>query len=96
VQGDEGPAQKEYEYTMVNSNYISWSVSESKKGRREAHKSLIFSGRHFKSAVEVAERRNLVYEFKSILRRDPKGRILAGLYFCLTPVRNYFLGLTIR
>lgn len=86
VQGHTGPSQTEYEYSMINSNYISWSVSETKKGLRESHKSLIFSGRHFKSAVEVAERRNLVYTFKSIIRRDLKGKILAGIYFCLTTV----------
>ena len=74
---------------MITPNYISWSVTETKKGIREAHTSLIFSGRGFKSAVEVAERRNLAYEFKSVLRRDPKGNILAGLYFCVVSVNNY-------
>lgn len=33
------------------------------------------------TAVDVTERRNLVYNFRSLLSRDPKGHLIAGLYF---------------
>ncbi|CAG7732267.1 unnamed protein product [Allacma fusca] len=81
VQSDDGRAKKEYEYTMATPEYVSWHVMSTKQGIRETHTSLVFTGRPFLSAVDVAERRNLIYNFKSLLRRDPKGRLIAGLYF---------------
>lgn len=87
LQGDDERVKKEYEYTWLTPNYIAWSATETKKGIPECYTSLIFSGSPFLSAVEVAERRNLVYDFKSIIRRDPKGNILSGLYFAVNPAK---------
>lgn len=39
--------------------------------------------REYLTAVDVTERRNLVYNFRSLLSRDPKGNLIAGLYFKL-------------
>lgn len=37
----------------------------------------------YRTAVDVTVRRNLVYDFRSLLARDSKGRVTAGLYFPL-------------
>jgi hypothetical protein len=87
TQGDDQRVRKEYEYTWMDQNYIGWSATETKKGIQECYTSLIYVRSAFLSAIDVAERRNLVYDFKSILRRDPKGNILAGLYFAVNPQR---------
>lgn len=33
------------------------------------------------TAVDVTERRNLAYNFRSLLSRDQKGHLIAGVYF---------------
>lgn len=43
--------------------------------------SLIYVGAPFTSPVDVTERRNLVYDFRSIVARDTKGTPLAGMHF---------------
>lgn len=40
----------------------------------------------FLSPVDCTERRNLVYNFKSLLKRDEKGNVVAGIYFALKPI----------
>lgn len=45
----------------------------------------------FLSPVDCTERRNLVYNFKSLLKRDARGNVIAGLYFGLKPFElGYF------
>jgi hypothetical protein len=88
VQADDGTSKKEYEYTITSPEYISWHDTETKKGKTSSQVHLIFVARPFLSGVDFAERRNLVYNFKSMLKRDPKGRVLAGFYFPLTRVSN--------
>lgn len=46
--------------------------------------SVIFVDRPFRNAIDVAERRNLVYDFRSLLARDTKGHLIAGIYFSVT------------
>lgn len=86
MQNDDGKTKKEYEYTRATKDYVAWHVTDTRDGSKRSHTSLIFTGRTFLSAVDVAERRNLIYTFKSLLRRDPKGRLLAGIYFNVQPV----------
>jgi hypothetical protein len=66
---------------------VVWHVQETARpsGLSTEMLSLIYVDRPFLSAVECAERRNLVYSFKSLLARDTKGHVLAGLYFNLDP-----------
>lgn len=40
----------------------------------------------FLSPVDCTERRNLVYNFKSLLKRDEEGNVIAGVYFALKPI----------
>lgn len=75
---------KEYDYTMVTDEYVNWHVAETKRGNTATYDNLIFVAKPFLSGLDVAERRNLVYDFKSLLKRDPKGQLIAGMYFPLT------------
>lgn len=72
--------QKEYCYqTMVGEKYIQWSVWNNGSSKPESN--LVYIGASYHSPVCVTERRNLVYNFRSLLATDSKGRLLAGVYF---------------
>lgn len=63
---------------MVGEKYIQWSVwNDSPK----PESNLVYIGASYHSPVCVTERRNLVYNFRSLLATDRKGRLLAGVYF---------------
>lgn len=42
------------------------------------------------TAIDVTERRNLVYDFRSLLSRDTKGHLIAGCYFKIKPGQQEF------
>jgi len=87
VKSDDGRVKKIYDYSLLTADYVGWDVKSVKaNGDKTLHTSLIFIGGKFLSAVEISERRNLIYDFKSLLRRDPKGRVVAGLYFSIAKV----------
>lgn len=46
--------------------------------------SLVYVHKPYYTAVDVTVRRNLVYNFRSLLARDTKGQVLAGLYFLVS------------
>ncbi|XP_075210543.1 uncharacterized protein LOC142317887 [Lycorma delicatula] len=83
TQSKEGDSKKDYNYSFAPSKkYVIWRVRE-KRGlspEKMSH-SVIYIERPFKNAVNVAERRNLVYNFRSLLQRDTKGHLTAGIYF---------------
>uniref|UniRef100_A0A8D8W8Q6 Uncharacterized protein n=1 Tax=Cacopsylla melanoneura TaxID=428564 RepID=A0A8D8W8Q6_9HEMI len=74
-----------YSYSIhpVDSAYIVWSMVtiNHTTGAKDGYQSLIYIGAPFLSPVDVTERRNLVYEFRSLVARDTKGHALAGLHF---------------
>lgn len=71
--------QKEYCYqTMVGEKYVQWSVWN---GSPKPETNLVYIGASYHSPVSVTERRNLVYNFRSLLATDSKGHLLAGVYF---------------
>lgn len=47
--------------------------------------SLIYVEQPYRTAIDVTVRRNLVYNFRSLLSRDAKGRVCAGMYFPVVP-----------
>lgn len=83
VQSDEPGCKREYCYTFSHesTNYIAWHERTTRNGKQMFEESAIYVGRPFRSAVDVTARRNLVYEFRSLVSRDAKGRVFAGLYF---------------
>lgn len=71
--------QKEYCYQMmVGEKYVQWSVWN---GSSKPETNLVYVGASYHSPVCVTERRNLVYNFRSLLATDSKGHLLAGVYF---------------
>lgn len=73
-----------YSYWPDNPAFVSWEVTEEREGKAPHHHiSLIHIARPFLSGVDVAERRNLAYPFKTLVGRDQSGRLTCGLYFPL-------------
>lgn len=84
TQSEENNNKKEYCYSFcsVNANFIEWTERNTRSdGVSKSFSSLIFIARPYLTAVDVTERRNLVYDFRSLLSRDPKGHVTAGIYF---------------
>lgn len=83
TQSDEPNCRKEYNYTfnVLNSGYVEWQERETRGTALKCQTSLVYVARPYLDGVNVTERRNLVYNFKSLLSRDQKGHLIAGLYF---------------
>lgn len=83
TQMDEPHCRKEYNYTFNQDNpgYVEWQERETRGGIVKCQISLVFVGKPYQDAVNVTERRNLVYNFRSLLSRDQKGHLRAGMYF---------------
>lgn len=82
VQSDEVQCRREYCYKMGPSrNFISWIERTTRSGNVQEFESLVYVGRPYRTAISVTVRRNLVYNFRSLLSRDAKGRVFAGIYF---------------
>lgn len=83
TQSEESNLKKEYNYAFseTNSKYVEWLERETRQGIVKSIESLIYISRPYMTAVDVTERRNLVYDFRSLLSRDSKGQLKAGLYF---------------
>jgi len=82
--GGTARSQRMYNYTLHPSGrYVLWDVKEIRRSVELHESALIYTHQAFLSPVECTERRNLVYSFKSLLKRDSKGNVLAGVYFPL-------------
>ncbi|CRK98790.1 CLUMA_CG012002, isoform A, partial [Clunio marinus] len=83
TQSDEPGCKREYCYTFshMSDNFITWRERTTRNGQQKYEISLIYVDRPYKTAIDVTVRRNLVYDFRSLLSRDPKGRVFAGIYF---------------
>ncbi|GBP08937.1 hypothetical protein EVAR_78311_1 [Eumeta japonica] len=85
TQSDEPHCRKEYNYqfNQHNINYVEWHERETRGAAVKERLSLVYVARPYLSAVAVTEKRNLVWDLRSLLARDPKGRLAAGIYFPL-------------
>ncbi|XP_026318408.1 uncharacterized protein LOC113229129 [Hyposmocoma kahamanoa] len=83
TQSDEPHCRKEYSYTFnpQNSSYVEWHERETRGAALKCQTSLVYAARPYLDGVNVTERRNLVYNFRSLLSRDQKGHLMAGIYF---------------
>lgn len=71
-----------YQYLERNSAIIGWTVEEKRPGQpTKVVLNRVHPNKPFLSGVDIAERRNLVYSFKSLLGRDEYGQLNCGLYF---------------
>lgn len=85
IQSDQPHCRKEYNYqlNLQNTNYIEWHERETRGSNVKERLSLIYVARAYLTAVSVTEKRNLVWDLRSLLARDPKGNLTAGIYFPL-------------
>lgn len=83
TQSDETHCKREYSYVLshLNTNFITWTERVTRAGKQQYEMSVIYIERPYRTAIDVTVRRNLVYNFRSLLSRDAKGRVCAGLYF---------------
>ncbi|XP_039756090.1 uncharacterized protein LOC120630854 [Pararge aegeria] len=83
TQSDEPHCKKEYNYqfNLHNCNYVEWHERETRGDKVKERLSLVYVARAYLSAVQVTEKRNLVWDMKSLLARNPKGHLTAGIYF---------------
>lgn len=84
TQSDEPNCKKEYNYCLCaeDPDYVEWHERETRPGALERTQvALIYMARPYLTAIDVTERRNLVYNFRSLLARDTKGHVIAGIYF---------------
>ncbi|XP_049539329.1 uncharacterized protein LOC125953666 [Anopheles darlingi] len=87
TQSDEPHCKREYSYAFheLNDGYITWTERMIRGAKQQYEQSLVYIGRPYRTAIDVTVRRNLVYNFRSLLSRDAKGRVCAGLYFPVVP-----------
>ncbi|GFT32447.1 uncharacterized protein NPIL_103091 [Nephila pilipes] len=71
-------SKKEYNYTF-DANYIQWHVKETRSGKVNSWTNLVYVGRKFLNYINVSEKRNLVFNFRTIVKRNAKQPV-AGLY----------------
>lgn len=92
IQSEEASVSKEYNYSFskFNSKYIEWTERETRNGIQKTQTSLVYVSRPYMTAIDVTERRNLVYDFRSLLSRDTKGHLIAGCYFKIKPGQQEF------
>lgn len=84
TQSDEPTCKKEYNYCLCadDSDYVEWHERKTRPGALERTQvALIYVARPYLTAIDVTERRNLVYNRRSLIARDTKGHITAGIYF---------------
>lgn len=83
-----------YWFWPDNPSFVAWEVTEERE-RKPAHQhiSLIHVARPFLSGIDVAERRNLAYPFKTLVAREPTGRLRCGLYFPLRDCHRSYVTL---
>lgn len=83
TQSNEPGCKREYCYTFSHKSdcYITWRERITRNGQQKYEISIIYVDRPYRTAIDVTVRRNLVYDFRSLLSRDAKGRVFAGIYF---------------
>ncbi|XP_070528253.1 uncharacterized protein [Cardiocondyla obscurior] len=84
TQSDELTCKKEYNYCLCaeDPDYVEWHERRTRPGALESTQvALIYVARPYLTAIDVTERRNLVYNQRSLLARDTKGHVTAGIYF---------------
>jgi len=84
TQSDEPTCKKEYNYCLCDKDldYVEWHERKTRPGALEKMQiALIYVARPYLTAIDVTERRNLVYNYRSLLARDTKGHVTAGIYF---------------
>lgn len=77
-----------YNYCLQNKKFVEWMERETRGDEQSFKSSLIYVEQPYVTAIDVTVRRNLVYNFRSLLSRDAKGRVFAGIYLPVVPNSN--------
>ncbi|KAI8038590.1 hypothetical protein M5D96_008498 [Drosophila gunungcola] len=72
-----------YAYSQQSGKFVEWKEREIRGEDTSYKTSLIYVAQEYITAIDVTVRRNLVYNFRSLLSRDAKGQVYAGIYFPL-------------
>ncbi|XP_017073041.2 uncharacterized protein LOC108109147 [Drosophila eugracilis] len=72
-----------YVYSQQNGKFVEWKEREIRGEDTSFKTSLVYVAQEYITAIDVTVRRNLVYNFRSLLSRDAKGQVYAGIYFPL-------------
>lgn len=83
IQSHEPHLKREYcyKFNAMNDDFVEWSERTTRGDQHNHEISLIYIKHPYRTAIDVTVRRNLVYNFRSLLSRDAKGRVCAGIYF---------------
>ena len=87
TQSDEPESKKEYNYVLCaeDPQYVEWHEKQTRRSALERSQvALIYVARAYLTAIDVTERRNIVYNAKSLVARDSKGHVVAGFCFRVT------------
>lgn len=77
-----------YNYSIHSNKFVEWKEREIRGDQPTYKSSLVYVDQPYVTAIDVTVRRNLVYDFRSLLSRDAKGRVFAGVYLPLLPNCN--------
>lgn len=72
-----------YAFSQQNGKFVEWKEREIRGDDASFKTSLVYVEQEYITAIDVTVRRNLVYNFRSLLSRDAKGQVYAGIYFPL-------------
>ncbi|EDW79752.2 uncharacterized protein Dwil_GK17849 [Drosophila willistoni] len=72
-----------YNYSQHSDKFVEWKEREIRGDEASFKNSLVYVAQEYSTAIDVTVRRNLVYNFRSLLSRDAKGQVYAGIYFPL-------------
>lgn len=83
TQTDDVVCKREYSYAFSGNgtDFVEWKEKCTRGDKEKFEESVVFVDRPYKTAIDVTVRRNLVYNFRSLLTRNAKGRVCAGIYF---------------
>lgn len=83
IQSQEPHLKREYcyKFNSFNDEFVEWGERTTRGDQQNHDQSLIYVKTPYRTAIDVTVRRNLVYNFRSLLSRDAKGRVCAGIYF---------------
>ncbi|CAD0194324.1 unnamed protein product [Chrysodeixis includens] len=84
-QSNEPEAIKDYcyAYSQLNTEYVVWQERVERETDTKLQKALIYTARQYCDAINVTEKRNLVYRLRSYVSRDYTGRVTAGIGFLI-------------
>ncbi|KAG0411745.1 hypothetical protein HPB47_011127 [Ixodes persulcatus] len=87
VQSNTAKSVKEYSYEAMGSRYVRWRVRETRAGCIKQWDNVLYVGGAFQSALAYSEKRNLLYDFRTLVARDGTGPS-AGVYCKLNEVNR--------